>query len=175
MKVGHFEDGSKFSLFETQLSKVKSPKRGCRFKSWVGNVYSTCHIPTRIHLQCLLLIHYSNFSYYCPNSKVWKCLQMLSLESKIRPSFASFQISCRGRKKEGVNSLGEDSFGLLKKRLYPPFPLLICDCISFTRLSTLWSKHIFLVFFSQHSTSSSTQTGSVYSEMSTQCCPCVSS
>ena len=130
MKVGHFEDGSKFSLFETQLSKVKSPKRGCRFKSWVGNVYSTCHIPTRIHLQCLLLIHYSNFSYYCPNSKVWKCLQMLSLESKIRPSFASFQISCRGRKKEGVNSLGEDSFGLLKKRLYPPFPLLICDCIS---------------------------------------------
>ena len=123
MKVGHFEDGSKFSLFETQLSKVKSPKRGCRFKSWVGNVYSTCHIPTRIHLQCLLLIHYSNFSYYCPNSKVWKCLQMLSLESKIRPSFASFQISCRGRKKEGVKSLREGSFGLLNKKVVPPLPL----------------------------------------------------
>ena len=55
---------------------------------------------------------------------------MVFLESKIRPTFAPFQISCRGRKKEGVKSLREGSFGLLNKKVVPPFPLLICDCIS---------------------------------------------
>ena len=61
MKEWHFADGSHYSLFETQLSKVKSPKRGCRFKSCLATcppefTCSVCYLYTSVTFRVIILI-----------------------------------------------------------------------------------------------------------------------